>query len=372
MKKCSLAELKPGMILDRTIYTDSGMTLMDAGTVLTEGHIQILESRFGQGYLSVFVHSTALEDVLEDVFRQHNGVKEDKALLDPRYITLYQEVMEDMRSLMEHQRRNHVLDLELIGAFIADKKLDELCDGARAVIQIHSMEREGDYLLHHSLHVAILAGLMGRWLHWPRADRERLLLAGLLHDIGKLMVPSEILDKKGGLTPEERAVMQIHPEHGYEMLLQSGLKNETDILSGVLQHHERLDGSGYPRNLMSDKIYTYGRILAILDVYDAMAARHCYAQRHSPFEIFDVLSADIMDGKLDAEYGILFIKKMCHSLVGTWVRLTDGQKAKIVYIDQSRTNALPIVETEHGDFWDIATKKDVDIQEILTSDEITA
>ncbi len=366
-KKCTLAELEPGMILDRTVFTDNGTTLMDAGTVLTEHHIRILESRFRDGFLSFFVHGTAVNDELQAALQGNLKIEPDHGIIDPTYEGLYNEVMEQMRLLFEQGRQTGILDLEIIGTFLADKKLDDLCDGARAVAQIHTMKREGDPILHHCLHVAVLAGLMGRWLRWPRAARERLLLAGLLHDVGKIRVPREILYKKGALNGQEKAEMEKHPKFGYEMLINSGLKNETDILSGVLQHHEFLDGSGYPDKLKSDKIYTYGRILAILDVYDTMATEYGSHQR-SPFEIFDVISSELMAGRMDAEYGVLFIKNVCHALVGTWVRLTDGQRAKIVYIDQSRTSALPIVETEHGDFWDIATKKDVKILEILSGD----
>ncbi len=372
-KKCTLDELEPGMILDRTVLTDTGATLMDAGTVLTARHIDILKNRFSDGYMSFFINSAIMDEDLQALFMggDTSKVEPEAAVIDPRYKSLYQEVMDDMRLLIEQKRKYNVLDLELIGNFLADKKLDELCDGARAVSQIHSMKREGDYLLNHSIHVAILAGLMGRWLRWPRADRERLLLAGLLHDIGMLEVSDEIRDKKGSLNDADRAIIEKHPKYGCEMLMQSGLKKETDILSGVFQHHERLDGSGYPEHLKDKEIYTYGRILAILDEYDSVAASSGSVNHPSPFEIFDKLSADIMEGKLDAEYGILFIKNVCHALVGTWVRLTDGQKARIVYIDQSRTSALPIVETERGDFWDIATKRDVKIKEFLTIDEIS-
>ena len=135
------------------------------------------------------------------------------------------------------------------------------------------------------------------------------------------------------------------------------------------KHHERGDGSGYPSGIKKDIISPFGKILAILDIYDAMAANRAYAHKVSPFEIFDRLNADMMEDKIDAEYGVLFVKKICHALTGSWLRLTNGEKAKIVYIDQSRTHSLPIVETPDGKFYDLAHDGRVKIVELLTLSE---
>ncbi|MBO6236107.1 MAG: HD domain-containing protein, partial [Schwartzia sp.] len=292
-----------------------------------------------------------------------------ESMLDPEYVKAYDVVMDMLRKLLNPQQVSRGIDLDAIGQLIADRQLDKLCDGARAVAQIHNMNREGSYLLHHSLHVAILAGLMGRWLHWPREYRERLLLAGLLHDVGKLKISDDILNKPGRLTPSEMDIVRHHSAYSAEILARCGLAGEADIMAGVLQHHERGDGSGYPSGIKKDIISPFGKILAILDIYDAMAANRAYAHKVSPFEIFDRLNADMMEDKIDAEYGVLFVKKICHALTGSWLRLTNGEKAKIVYIDQSRTHSLPIVETPDGKFYDLAHDGKVKIVELLTLSE---
>ena len=149
-------------------------------------------------------------------------------------------------------------------------------------------------------------------------------------------------------------IVRRHPSYSADILTKCGLGNEADIMAGVLQHHERGDGSGYPSGLKKDMISPFGKILAFLDIYDAITSNRSYARKTSPFHAFDHLTADMMAGKLDAEYGVLFVKKICHALTGSWVRLKSGEKAKIIYIDQSRTNSLPIVETTEGKFYDLA------------------
>ena len=139
---------------------------------------------------------------------------------------------------------------------------------------------------------------------------------------------------------------------------------------GVLQHHERNDGSGYPHGTKAAEINDFGRILAIADIYDAMAANRVYAKKKNPFEVFGVLSDDIMNGRLDTEYGVLFIRKICHALNGSWLKLSNGKRAKIVYIDDSRMSALPVVQTPDGEFLDLNNTSGVKITALLNSQEL--
>ena len=392
-KQLSLKELKPGMVLTQPLVSRQGSLVVEAGTLLTEFILGPLQNPvymnsilpedigFDNMKLNVFVveqhGSLSVEDlshvgveVSGDEGKLPNPNKEH--LLDPYYVALYDNVMEMLCNLLDPRNVSRGLDLDAIGQLIADRQLEQLCDGARAVTQIHNMNRDGSYLLHHSLHVAILAGLMGRWLHWPREHRERLVLAGLLHDVGKLKISDDILNKPGKLTPSEMEIVRRHSSYSAEILAKCGLSGEMDIMAGVLQHHERGDGSGYPSGIKKEIISPFGKILAILDIYDAMAANRAYAHKVSPFEIFDRLNADMMEDKIDAEYGVLFVKKVCHALTGSWLRLTSGEKAKIIYIDQSRTNALPIVETTEGKFYDLAHDGRVKIVELMTLAEAMA
>ena len=396
-KQMFLKDLKPGMVLTQPLVTREGHLMIEAGTLLTEFIIGSLQDpaymekvlpegvKFDEMQLDVFLGeqqgALAVEDLshveIEEALEEDdddgkppNPAKEK--LLDPEYVMAYDSVMAMLRVLLSPQRVSRGIDLDAIGQLIADRQLDKLCDGARAVTQIHNMNREGSYLLHHSLHVAILAGLMGRWLHWPREYRERLLLAGLLHDVGKLKISDDILNKPGKLTSAEMDIVRRHSAYSAEILAKCGLSGEADIMAGVLQHHERGDGSGYPSGIKKDVISPFGKILAILDIYDAMAANRAYARKVSPFEIFDRLNADMMEDKIDAEYGVLFVKKICHALTGSWLRLTNGEKAKIIYIDQSRTHSLPIVETTEGKFYDLAHDGKIKIVELLTLSEATA
>ncbi len=389
-KQVYLKDLKRGMILAQPIVLMNGKLLLEPGKRLTDFVISLLKD---PDYLGkALPEGLPLEEmtVTVEVQPQPNALSiEDQApvgqsstesppdpktdcVLDEDYVSTYNQVLTDLEKLLNPHVIYKGIDLDALGLLIADRKLDKLCDGIKAVTQIHSMDRDGRYLLHHSLHVAILAGLMGKWLRWPREHRERLVLAGLLHDVGKLKIADSILKKPGKLTNSEMKIVQRHSTYGAEILTKCGLSTEVDIMAGVLQHHERCDGSGYPSGLKRDMISPFGKILAILDMYDAMATNRSYAHKVSPFEIFDRLSSDIAVGKFDEEYGMLFVRRLCHALTGNWVRLTTREKAKIIYIDQSRPHSLPIVQTTRGTFYDLATTSTAKITELLTISEAIA
>ena len=396
--RCAMRDLQAGMILSKAIYAADGRVLVEEGTVLTDYLIQNLRERAlvsvmvqRQEQLAVYVEKTAPPDsettappvpaseaatdrsgppVLLPAPAAVKADPEQDVLLDAAYVACYMDVMRRMQAIFAQRGNLAEVNMEAVQSLIASGEVLQLCDGAKAVTQIHNMLRAGDSLIHHSLHVAILAGLMGSWLKWPSQRKRKLILAGLLHDAGKLRVSKDILDKPGRLSNTELRIVQRHAQSGYDMLCQGPLAAETEVLAGILQHHERNDGSGYPNRLKKDQISDFGRILAVLDIYDAMAANRAYAHRSSPFDVFGVLSEDIMHKRLDAEYGLLFIRKVCHSLNGSWVRLSNGKKAKIVYIDESRMNALPVVQTDDGEFLDLNACHDVRVSVLLTYEEV--
>jgi HD-GYP domain-containing protein (c-di-GMP phosphodiesterase class II) len=357
------------MVVGHPIYSEDATVLIGEGTKLTN---KLIFSLLERPIFSVYIHEpdAAAPETAAGSKEAEAGAPPKEYLLDEHYVCRYLDVFEELRVLFSRAAQTGEVDMEVIGNLAASGFLMELCDGAKAVTQIHNMVRDGDYLLHHSIHVAILAGLMGKWLRMPRSQRQKLIISGLVHDVGKLRISRDILDKAGRLTSTELKLVRRHAELGYEMLRYGQLQEENDILMGVLQHHERNDGSGYPQGCRAAEINPFARILAIADMYDAMAANRVYAKKKNPFEVFGVLSDDIMNKRLDTEYGVLFIRKICHALNGSWLKLSNGKRAKIVYIDDSRMSALPIVQTPDEEFIDLNHAQGLKIIALLNSREL--
>ncbi|MCL1808324.1 MAG: HD-GYP domain-containing protein [Clostridiales bacterium] len=219
----------------------------------------------------------------------------------------------------------------------------ELTDPSLLIECINNLRSPDDYLDAHAANVGMLNGMIGTWLNLPSEDVDTLIKTGLLHDIGKLRIPVKILNKPGPLSDEEFTEIKKHSVYSYEILKFSG---ETDnrILEGVLSHHERLNGSGYPSGIQVSQISLFSRITAVSDVYDAMVAKRAYKERHSPF---DILAEFAFHKFSNLDIGIVnvFLEKLPLALIGKNVLLSDGRTGKVVYINPHNFS-YPIVEID--------------------------
>lgn len=385
LKAFAVRSLLPDMLIGRTVYEgDTDVVLIEGGTVLNREMINLLKEK---EVASVYVdEDSILSAVQKEKAAKVERAAEEKeplfniavlperdALVDTKYEEDYKFVYGEMEKLFADAALTGKLNMDILQPVMASQRLRDLYkEGATAVSMIYSMNQEGDYNIHHCVHLAILGGLMAKWMHLSGIDRQNLVLAGLFLDIGKQFIPHEILEKKGKLTDEEFDLMKNHVVDSFKLVEGSPLAGRSDLMNGIIQHHERSDGSGYPSALQGEQISTFGRVLAVLDSYDAMASSRAYAQKRAPFEVFKVLYADVLDGKLDSEYAVLFMRKLNAALNGCWLRLSDGTAGRIVYIDESRVTAMPVVQLDSGGFLDLNTVKDITVVEIMTAAEVSA
>ncbi|MFT4146234.1 MAG: HD-GYP domain-containing protein [Mobilitalea sp.] len=221
-------------------------------------------------------------------------------------------------------------------------------------------EKDG-YTFHHSINTAIYSMLIGKWLHLSRTDINNLILSGLLHDIGKMKIPNEILNKPGKYTEDEYRIMKLHPIYGHEML-ETVNNLDQDVRLAVLLHHERSDGSGYPYHFTQEKLNLYSKIVAFADVYDAMISDRVYRKKMTPFEAFKILLKSISH-QFDSRIADTFLKIYPTYLIGMSVRLSNGEKGVIVDIPMSDITC-PIVKAgnKHIDFSKCRTVKIINIE----------
>ncbi|MEW9797830.1 HD-GYP domain-containing protein [Alteromonas sp. CYL-A6] len=226
-----------------------------------------------------------------------------------------------------------------------------------ALLCLTKIREKDDYLLEHSLNVAILLANFGRHLGMSDQEVEDLAYSGFLHDIGKIQIPDEILHKPGRLTDEEMQVMKDHVRHGVEFLKEMDI--DAALVRTVSEHHERLDGLGYPAGVKGDNISRQGRMLAVADMYDALTADRCYKAGMPSQKAFAILMADSPE-RLDKELVQQFIKCMGVYPVGSLVLLNNERLAMV--IEQTASALAPIVRVfysvRNGHFLE---PKDVDL-----------
>ena len=192
-------------------------------------------------------------------------------------------------------------------------------------------------------------------------DLDTLTCCGLLHDIGKLVIPEEILNKPGKLTDEEFALVKSHPKYGYELLRNQNI--DSRIKKSALMHPERYDGSGYPNGLTDELLSDFAMIVAIADVYDAMTAARAYRVPLSPFQVIGNFEKDGFQ-KYHTKYIYVFLHRIATTYQNNRVMLSDGRACKIVMLNQNSLSR-PIVRFDDGEVLDLSTQTELQITRIL-------
>lgn len=224
-----------------------------------------------------------------------------------------------------------------------------------------SLQAKEDYFYRHHIGVGIISSLIGKWLRLNETDLSHLMVAATLHDIGKLKIPTEIINKPGKLTHKEFEMMKKHTIWGYEMMKETvGASHR--IALAALQHHERMDGSGYPFGIRSEKIDLFGRIIAVADVFHAIISDRAYSKAAFFYEALQQMDEQSF-GTLDPKITRLFIEQIMQSLVGKEVILSDGSKGKVIMIN-SHDPLHPLVQVD-GAFVDLSLISTAKIQQVL-------
>ncbi len=227
----------------------------------------------------------------------------------------------------------------------AQNLIDSLSSHKDILVNIADIKMYDDYTYHHSLSVAIMALAIGIELGFPNEMLNELGVAGLLHDIGKVSVPINIINKPGRLSKEEFDIVKMHPVYAAQHLKERNLVND-NIFKGIIQHHEKIDGSGYPYKMSGKQIHPYARILAVADVYDALTSNRPYRVPNPPNEAIEFIMAG-NETHFDEMVVRAFLRKVAPFPVGSKVKLSNGESACVLknYPDAP---LRPMVSVESG------------------------
>ncbi|MBM7586200.1 putative nucleotidyltransferase with HDIG domain [Bacillus pakistanensis] len=313
MRLISTRTLKPGMILATTVYNGQGQALIQEKVSITERMIRRLKE--------LEVQYVYIED------RLSSGIKVKEAVPYAVRQEAVNTIEETFRKINNHQLSINAVALEKSAdefKVIIDTVLKEIKLNDELITILTDVFTYDSYIVHHSFNVTIYTLAIGMELKLPPKQLEMLGLGAILHDIGKMLVPEDILMKPDKLTIDEFSEVKKHSQHGFNILRQ--LHSVSLIVAHcAFQHHERLDGSGYPRGIKGEDIHPFAKIIAVADVFDAMTSNRVYRRAMLPHEALEVLYAGA---------GTLFDKNVVeafrHSVAiypnGLVVILSDGRK----------------------------------------------
>lgn len=306
MRYISMEQAEPGMIVGKSIYNEQGITLVNYRVTLTDKLISRMKEK---GLMGLYVEDSLSDDIrIEELISDELEVKAAQAL------------------------RKMDIDAALD---VAGEITDELSMNGEISVNLVSLRTNSDYTYKHSVNVAVLSVLTGMGIGLKKPMLKELAASGLLHDIGKINIPLETLEKAGPLTEEEYELIKKHSEFGYEKI-----KDDITISSktkmGVFMHHENVDGTGYPMGLRGDQIYMFAKIIHIADVYDAITSERTYKKAQTPNEAIEFLMKNA-GNMFQPEYVKAFITYIPVYPKGRNVILSDGNVAVVVENRQHNT-----------------------------------
>ena len=379
MENIKTSDLKPGMVTVESVKTKRGQELIPAGTTLTKQLISRMEF-YSIDFACIDETSILTEEeiqaALQAAMAQKLGhstqevktVGSQPEVTSPKNEVAYSQKVKRSKSFQEYSLQSSIVTKMLqdqLEGFVFEKQpldFDEMLKGVKSLItpgqtviqyfdMLHNLRSSDDSVYSHSLNVAMISRILGKWLKWTGSDLDSLVIAGLLHDIGKILIPPEILNKEGKLTDEEFEQIRWHPRAGYDLI--KDLKIDSRIKKAALQHHERCDGTGYPMRVDEIMLDDFAMVIAIADVYDAMTAARKYRAPLCPFQVIREFERDGYH-KYKTEFLLTFLRRIATTYQNNRVILSDGQAAKIILLNQNSLSE-PLVQLNDGSCIDLAS-----------------
>jgi HD-GYP domain-containing protein (c-di-GMP phosphodiesterase class II) len=357
-------ELKPGVRLSKDVHTPLGGLLFHKGKVLLPRDLDILTAFMVQNVEVGTSEADNKKSVKSTAPK--SAVKEPIPVeqIGPSKVSVFYDKYDKLISIVKSTYQS---------AVAAELPIYELRNQLEAII-VHINEynpltftprlmNEYDYIYHNSVLCALSSYLLAKWSGLQQKDWMQAAFAGLFHDIGNTKIDPAILLKPSPLSAAEVEEMRSHTTYGYQIL-----KNVRAINEGVklaaLQHHEKVDGSGYPLRLDGSKIHIYAKIVGITDIFHAMTLNRVYKKAQSPYLVLEEIKAEAF-GKLDPALVQLFIQKSTDFHNGTIVRLSNDKVGEIVFTDRNHPTR-PMVSVG-GDIVNLMQQGQLYIEEVLSS-----
>lgn len=310
--------IRNGSFLGKTIYDDNGRVLLRAGAELTDAIAdKIKQNKIHSLYVLDEYSEGEVEDIIKPELRQKTiSIVKDTFTNISRFNSLN---VDDFINPKVAKR-----DLKYFDSItsIAEELLENILNNKNILVNLVDIKSMDNYTYQHCVNVAILSLIIGIGLKLPKKDLLNVCVGALVHDVGKVFVPKEIINKEGPLTTNEYGLVKEHPKNGYSYL---GDHYELNSVCKLItrQHHERIDGGGYPEGLTGDKINYLSRIVSIADVYDALTSDRSYRRAMCASDALEYIMANA-GSMFDYEMVVVFTKLIVPFPFGTIVRLSNG------------------------------------------------
>ena len=280
MKLVLAEELKDGMVLAQDLFLSESDTspFISRGILLNNYVIEKIKKR---GFRNVYIEGEGE--------KKEQGAPHSHPVLEPQ---LRDEALDTLETIFTKLGGEGVHETAAQVArkvdAVVNRMVGSILSEGNALVNINDLKSYDDYTFHHSLSVAVLSLAIGQRLGYSSDELNRLGFCAMMHDIGKIAIPVEIIRKASKLDSKEMNLIRTHSTAGYKYLMEAGIGDD-ELWQGVLSHHEKVDGTGYPLGLRDDEIPEWGRIITVADVYDALTSNRPYRKPLEPAEAIEYI-----------------------------------------------------------------------------------
>lgn len=345
MKAVSLEKLKVGMVLARTVVDSNFVIVLSENTALTETGIKRLQT------LDVpFIYIKDQFDLSKN-FQQAESVDKKDAAFSHDFNTISKLAGQIFSELKVGKKAD-----ETVTKLAA--QILPLAGNHASINYLFNLGHMNKTLELHSERVSIIAGTLAKWMKLDWEEIRTVVTAAFLHDVGKREMPEEILTKNPkDFSDEEKNIYRTHCQKGFEMLKDANFAEP--IPTVALQHHETMNGEGFPNGLAGEKIHLFSRIVAVADAYEHWTSEREGDVKKTPFDAVNFFIREIYYS-FDPGVCVPLLTRIKDSLIGSSVTLSDGRKGRVIFYPQD-FSAMPIVVTEDGQEINLNLRKNLSI-----------
>lgn len=345
--------LKEGMKIDQSIVDSSGRSMIEKGAFLDDFHIEYLQEK-GVGGVYIQEGEADPEDMnpKSELPRYTQEVIDRYRVEDRTKVNLTESVRKRVGEGIQFLYNNTESEnFSEATNNVANELMKTITDNDAVAVDISMLKVSDEYTFKHSVDVATMAMIIGKKHGLSERDVHDLGVAGLLHDVGKSKIPNEVLNKPGRLDDNEFALMKQHTLLGFEILKSRNTFSE-GIMRGVLQHHEKMNGKGYPLGNTADKIHPYAKIISVADIYDALVTERPYKSGFAKGDAIEMIMA--MTDELDFNSMKSFLSSVILYSVDSVVQLSNGEQARVVENNSENCLRPKVVGLKTGKVYDLA------------------
>ncbi|MGR6898771.1 HD-GYP domain-containing protein [Rummeliibacillus sp. BSL5] len=313
MRLITTTVLKAGMIIGRTIWNEANRPLLQKGAKVSEPMIKRLQQ--------LNIHYVYIDDEISSNIEIEEAIPIDMRL---KAVTQISSSFNKLKNI-KGKEMTYCLDQEskhFVG--IIDDLLDNIMKSREVLTVLSDAFLYDHYIYQHSMQVAIYSIAIAKEMNYSATELRQIGIGAILHDVGKMMIPQTILSKPDRLSDQEYETMKQHAQFGFDLLRNL---HTISLLSAhcAFQHHERLDGSGYPRGLLNFEIHPYAKIIAVADVFDAVTSNRVYREKMMPSHGVEIIKKG--SGTLyDEQVVEAFRRSVAYYQNGTVLLLSDGRR----------------------------------------------